>query len=130
MVTEAQREVKLACSRAWYYANKERALNYQKSRDPAKLKIIQRRSVLKRKYGLTLEAWDAMFEAQGKLCIVCDTSEPRSKAGWQVDHCHVSGAVRGILCSPCNLMLGLAEDDPSTLERAAAYLRASKLSEK
>jgi hypothetical protein len=40
-----------------------------------------------------------------------------------VDHCHISGKVRGVLCQNCNLGLGHFHDTPEKLERAAAYLR-------
>jgi len=40
-----------------------------------------------------------------------------------VDHEHVSGAVRGLLCDQCNVAIGMMGEDPGRLELAAAYLR-------
>jgi hypothetical protein len=43
-----------------------------------------------------------------------------------VDHCHTTGAVRGILCHHCNLLLGHAKDAEDTLLSAVTYLRGSR----
>lgn len=72
----------------------------------------------KRKYGLTREEVEAMITAQGFKCAVCEVENPE----WHTDHCHVSGAVRGILCRLCNSMLGFAKDRPDILRAGAAYL--------
>ena len=42
---------------------------------------------------------------------------------YRLDHCHKSGAVRGLLCLNCNTMIGHAHDDPAKLESGARYLR-------
>lgn len=76
------------------------------------------------KYGLSAYEFDSLFDAQGRRCPVCYSTESNVKRGWQVDHDHVSGAIRGVLCGMCNPMLGLAQDDPDRLRRAAAYLDA------
>lgn len=75
-----------------------------------------------RKYGITLDQWNEMFDAQGRVCAICATDSPSSKKGGATDHCHASGRVRGILCSHCNVMLGMSCDKPSTLIKAAEYL--------
>lgn len=72
-----------------------------------------------------------MLESQGGVCAICGLL-PQGKANGQarpdhlpnlhVDHCHKQGHVRGLLCSNCNTLLGLAKDDPETLLRAIRYL--------
>ena len=73
------------------------------------------------KYGLTSEAWNDLFESQDRRCALCKTHKPGG-AGWATDHDHQTGQVRGILCNPCNLAIGLMADDPERLRAAADYL--------
>lgn len=62
-----------------------------------------------------------MFNDQEGLCAIC-----RRQIGFtretHVDHCHLTGKVRGLLCSGCNRALGGAEDNVETLRRMIAYL--------
>jgi hypothetical protein len=64
-----------------------------------------------------------MLSDQGGVCAVCGADNPQ-KGGqdWAVDHCHASGKVRGILCHPCNVALGLFRDNSHTLAQAIHYL--------
>lgn len=89
-------------------------------KNPAKVKVIQRRAVLKRVYGITDAEYDAMLESQGGRCAICCRSRRGRRLA--VDHCHATGAVRGLLCSSCNQTLGKMGDDPERLRAAAAYL--------
>ena len=107
-LTEEQRKNNAARCRRWYAANKEHAAATARMR----------------RYGLTVEQYEAMFAAQGFKCATCPSTEPGPKS-WHVDHCHTSGRVRGILCHHCNMMLGGAKDNPDTLLRAVAYLKAA-----
>lgn len=76
-----------------------------------------------RLYGLTPEQYEAMLEAQGQRCAICRTDTPNGK-GWQIDHDHATGRIRGILCTNCNSGLGRFKDDPARFRAAAAYLEA------
>lgn len=78
---------------------------------------------LKLRYGLTYEQWEQMREAENFSCMVCGISEEELGKKLDVDHCHVSGKVRGVLCNPCNTMLGHARDSIKILEAAAQYLK-------
>ncbi|MGD9749781.1 MAG: endonuclease VII domain-containing protein [Acidimicrobiia bacterium] len=75
-------------------------------------------------YGLTREELNLLL-AQHDVCAICGTAA-WGKKGPQVDHCHATGAVRGVLCTSCNNGLGRFKDDPERLESAAAYLRRSR----
>jgi hypothetical protein len=72
---------------------------------------------LKRRYGITGDDADAMLDAQGGLCAVC-----RERPADHVDHDHLTGRVRGLLCFNCNGGLGQFHDDPELLSAAIDYL--------
>lgn len=78
----------------------------------------QRTYHLKRRYGVTAAEVDAMIEAQGGVCALCQEREPQ-----HVDHDHRTGAVRGVLCSCCNQGLGNFRDRADLLREGAAYLQ-------
>lgn len=86
--------------------------------------VIRARN-LRQNYGMTVEDYDAMLEHQDGVCAVCKQL-PVGAATFQVDHCHATGVVRGILCSNCNLALGLSGDEPDRLRAMAEYLEASR----
>lgn len=76
-------------------------------------------------YGVTPERFLQMRAEQGGRCAVCRSDEWRGKGNSpHVDHDHVSGAVRGLLCGNCNNGLGNFGDDPARLRAAAAYVEA------
>lgn len=81
---------------------------------------ISRRSQLRTRYGLTVDQYDAMLEAQGGLCALCDS--PPQVRRLSVDHDHLTGAVRGLLCGRCNLALAFFEDQ-DLFDAATDYLR-------
>ncbi len=88
-------------------------------------------------YNMTVEDYEEMAEAQGWVCAICWQAPLRRlhTEGFKgrplfIDHDHQSGRVRGLLCSQCNSMLGMAGDKPRRLERAARYLREAKRQEK
>ena len=72
---------------------------------------------LKRRYGIGADDFDRMVAEQGGLCAICGRPDPE-----HVDHDHVSGDVRGILCFNCNGGLGQFKDDIDALLAAATYL--------
>lgn len=96
-----------------------RANNLEKVR--AEQRKRSKRHALKYKYGMTEEGFASLFTSQGNRCGVCETDDP-GRNGWCVDHCHDTKKVRGILCHPCNLVLGWVKDDADILQRAIDYL--------
>lgn len=72
------------------------------------------------KYWLEEEVYQEILEAQGNACGICRGDG--GTRGLVVDHEHVSGRVRGILCHPCNTALGLLNDSPQALRRAIVWL--------
>ena len=108
--------------KAWQEANPERvaarAAAYRASGRKAK---SDRRSYLRRKYGVTPEWYDEQLAAQGGGCAIC-AKPPRDDISLHVDHDHETGALRRLLCFSCNNLLGDVKDDAQVLERAASYL--------
>lgn len=78
--------------------------------------------IILKNYGITVEEYEGVFERQGRKCAICPAVEPGGSKGWHTDHDHETGQFRGILCHKCNLMIGLANDDPSILSSAISYL--------
>jgi hypothetical protein len=79
---------------------------------------------LRTTYGISYEEYQKRLAAQGGGCAICggmDSGNSKSER-LPVDHCHETGAVRGILCGPCNKGLGHLGDDPARLMSAVAYL--------
>jgi hypothetical protein len=77
-----------------------------------------------KKYGITAEEYSNMLEEQGGLCRICkDPLVPGKEE--HIDHDHVTGKVRGILCTHCNTALGKFRDDPEVILMAAQYIMDS-----
>lgn len=75
------------------------------------------------RYGLSAEQYAEMLDKQGGKCAICGATEPGGRDRvWQVDHCHDSNKVRGLLCGLCNRGLGQFRDDADRLRAAADYL--------
>ncbi|MGR6923085.1 endonuclease VII domain-containing protein [[Actinomadura] parvosata] len=89
----------------------------------------RRRMTLFRTYGLMPHEYLLLLEQQGGVCAICRQGEPRQPGRTRalfwlaVDHCHKTGAVRGLLCQKCNSAIGLLNDDPELLLRANSYLK-------
>lgn len=74
-------------------------------------------------YGITPDDYAAFFSAQNGRCAICGTDTPsKRRVFFDVDHCHTTGKVRGLLCEVCNRAIGLLKDSPEMLRRAADYL--------
>lgn len=84
---------------------------------------------LRLKYGLSLEQYDTMVEAQGGRCAICEKAPPfnsgRNGQCLHVDHDHQTGAVRGLLCNNCNRGIGMIGD--ANLQAAVAYLTGKEV---
>lgn len=83
---------------------------------------------VKKEYGLTVEQVDKIAATQDNKCAICNDLLG-SLHHVQIDHCHTTGKIRGLLCINCNWLLGKSRDDPSLLRAAAAYLERTKENE-
>ena len=78
-----------------------------------------------KKFGISADDYRRMLSAQGGVCAVCRRPCATGRR-LAVDHCHVTGRVRGLLCSNCNRSAGLLRDDPVLIRALAAYLEAHR----
>jgi hypothetical protein len=121
-------------NKAHWTAHKERCRRTNKIwRDAHKESIAKRKKEWARanpdkitehnfkRYGITIETYTSMCVAQDNRCAICHLSELKL----HVDHDHKTGLVRGLLCTSCNKMLGLAYDNPDILTEGASYLSRS-----
>lgn len=100
--------------------NREYMRSYMKS-DAGKTAV--RRHRLKKNYGLSLQEFNELLSAQSFSCACCGTTEPKGNSNqWHVDHCHETGAVRGLLCNACNIGIGCLGDDLQGVRNALKYL--------
>lgn len=90
----------------------------KKWRQSAKNKERLYRNRLKTRYNLTPEQLEEMKLDQNSVCAICSLP-PRD---WHIDHDHDTNLVRGLLCGPCNMGLGLFKDNKETLLKAIEYL--------
>jgi hypothetical protein len=83
------------------------------------------------KWGLGGGQYEALLAAQNGGCAICGRRRMhertagvgRRNEALAVDHCHKTKRIRGLLCSNCNRAIGLLQDNPALLDKAAAYLR-------
>lgn len=85
------------------------------------------RYTLRKLYGVSEDQFNTLFEEQRGKCKICETPITNRfldeySAKTHLDHCHRTGVVRGILCHMCNSGLGLFNDDPDILRKAADYV--------
>lgn len=115
----------------WHSANKEivsgHKRKHQENLTPEQ--IARRKDYLywrhiKINYGLTPETFQALSDAQDGLCALCRKPGRTGRNGkFDVDHCHDTGRVRGLLCRHCNIALGILGDNAEKMEKVMDYLR-------
>ena|ERR1035437_868539 len=88
-----------------------------------RIKHVQRKNRLMKEYGLTFEEYNILMKKQKNKCALCKIRFTKNKKSL-IDHNHKTGKVRGILCYPCNNVLGQAGDSIKLLQRAIEYLCA------
>lgn len=94
-----------------------------KAADPEKFLARQRENRIKKTYGMTIPEKEYIFRSQEGRCAICKILF-LAMAKANIDHVHGTCPVivRGLLCSPCNLALGLFKDSPAVLKAAINYL--------
>jgi hypothetical protein len=110
-----------AWDREYYAAHREEKLAYKAL--PANRARADELSKLRR-YGVSKVDYDALLERQGGSCAICHTTDwGNGRSGRpNIDHDHVTGKVRGLLCWNCNVAIGHFGDSKQTLVAALSYL--------
>lgn len=101
----------------------------QKALDPEGWHLRERESNIRRLYDMSVAQFDELLASQGGVCANDACRRPHVEERGKrlhVDHDHVTGAVRGLLCNGCNRGIGLLGDDPERLVGAAEYLRRGR----
>lgn len=112
----------IARAKRWQQENAERVNAKQRARRAMpEAKRRARAEHLMRKFGMTIEQYDAMLEAQGGGCFICGRP-PREDISLHIDHDHSTGMVRGLLCFRCNNAIADFNEDPTVLRKAIRYL--------
>ena len=103
---------------------RERVSKYRKSQSKEKLYLSNRNTKLKQAYGMTHDDYLLMLEQQNYKCACCgiDAKEAGIK-GLVIDHNHITGAVRQLLCTQCNTALGLLKEDTEIINNLLKYIR-------
>ena len=107
-------------SKTYYENNKEKciqsAIQWRKD-NPNKVKVIEKQSHLKKRYGISLDEYYFLCVEQDQRCAICNI-----ETLLVVDHCHITNSVRRLLCRSCNQGLGHFKDNIYLMEKAIAYL--------
>lgn len=77
--------------------------------------------MVRKTYGLEAGAYARLYQEQGGVCAICRRATGKTKR-LAVDHDHNTGLVRGLLCGPCNKLVGYFRNSPDAFRRAADYL--------
>ena len=99
------------------YRARWRVANPEKSREKNHRADLKRWC---RIYGITVEEFYRRRDMQGGKCAICN--QPPDTPRLYIDHNHVTGAFRGLLCNQCNGALGWFRDNPTVLRAAAEYV--------
>jgi hypothetical protein len=113
-----------AYGKKWRDENKEQDRERKKKyreEDPERF----RNNTIRSRYGIEAEDVEQIVESQNNSCAIC-LKVFESRNDRRIDHCHITGKVRGILCHKCNSALGYFGEDTKNLSRAIVYLEKSR----
>ena len=123
---KTHKDKKALRSKRYLNRHREERIAYGKQyreihREEIKWKQIHRNHHLGLTWQETKQAWMNQFMLQNGLCLICKDSPATD-----IDHNHITGKIRGLLCSQCNIGLGHFKVDEKSIElllAAISYLK-------
>ena len=113
----------------WAKDLNRRAKEYRQSkRGKRQISKSARKCHLKSKFGISIKEYKRLERGQKGFCAICGEKQKWNGRNGKrlplvVDHCHKTGRIRGLLCSPCNIAIHKAERNERWFEKAELYLR-------
>lgn len=120
------KEKKAVYDKAYRIKNKEKRLQAAikwNIENKESRRISSRKHWLKKTYQISPEEWDNKFEKQKGCCSICGRHQSEFKRQLSVDHNHITGEVRDLLCTSCNQAFGYVNEDINILEKMIAYAK-------
>lgn len=105
-------------------------MHYQKNRQATIARVkahykSNKDEMYRKKYGLYPGEYTVLAEKQNNACAICGTKQEDLDRSLAVDHDHVTGIIRGLLCGSCNRGIGYFKDSIERLEKTIEYLKKS-----
>jgi hypothetical protein len=115
-----------ACRASRKYKQNHKAQAYLaekkwREKNPDRWRLLRKRHILKKRYGLTFKSLEELRLAQENLCPICD-KELKTDRSTHIDHDHITGRVRGLLHAQCNRIVGYVENQRNKIDKALKYL--------
>jgi hypothetical protein len=107
---------KKACAECFKWARL-----FKSKKTPQQMKSFR---ISLRKYGIDVEHYAFLFDEQGGVCKICGDAPVSGRLN--VDHCHETNEVRGLLCDSCNITIGVAKESPSRLRACGEYVAINR----
>lgn len=118
-------------NRSWQKRNPEKQKEYKRQSYLRNCERYVEESILRQR-NITKEEYLKLFEDQQNKCAICFQEESvimrkdKSISPLSIDHDHITGKVRGLLCARCNKALGSFKESEERLQSAINYLRRNK----
>jgi hypothetical protein len=112
---------KIIYDKKYYLKNKNKIKKANREyRKTERGQLAHKNGELKRKFGITLDEYDDIFNEQGGVCLICH--QPEFNRRLAVDHEHQTGKIRGLLCTRCNHIIGYLEKKPELIKKFLDYI--------
>ena len=102
-------------SKKWRNENKEKVRITSDRRNKARSYSM---------YGVSKDWYEKKLIEQGGRCAICGNYSSAYRRRFAIDHCHISGITRGLLCIRCNAGIGQFKDNEQNLINAIEYLKS------